>query len=99
MKTQTPIFDQTICGIKLDAFAKKPTPEEIGMLVAHWASDEQAAFFLHLGEKLHDCCNFRDEIQCSAIGRDIDALETELFDGSASRIIRMLADGLIKQEA
>jgi hypothetical protein len=99
MQTQTPIFDQTICGIKIDAFAQKPTPEEIGMLVAHWNSEDQASFFLHLGEKLHDCCNFRDEIQCSQIGRDIGVLETMLLDGSASRVIRMIADSLVAEDA
>lgn len=85
----------TVCGIDLSAFAQQPTPEELGQIVALWANDDQAKFFMWMGSKLKDSCGLlRDEIQCAAIGEAIEKMEMELYDGSASRLIRMLARGI-----
>ena len=78
---------QTICGIDLDKLAKKPTPEELGAIVAHWNSEDQAMFFVSLGEALRNCCGGSHFMQWQAISDSIKEVEARLCDGSASQLI------------
>lgn len=77
----------TICGIEASAFSKQPTPSELGAIVARWNSDQQAEFFLLLGEELRNCCGGSHFIQWQAISDSIKELEENLCDGSASQLI------------
>jgi hypothetical protein len=33
------LTEQTVCGVRLEAFAKQPTPEELGAIVAAWTAN------------------------------------------------------------
>lgn len=76
-----------ICGIDLQVFTKRPTPEELGAIVADMPSDEQAEFFMAFGEQLRNMCGGREALQWQAISDSIAKLEHELCDGSASQVI------------
>jgi hypothetical protein len=78
---------QTICGIDVQKLAKAPTPDELGVLVAHMNSDDQAKFFLVLGEEIRNSCGGREMFQWQYISDSIAALEEKLCDGSASQLI------------
>jgi hypothetical protein len=78
---------RTICGIDVTKLAKAPTADELGLLVAHMNSDEQAKFFVVLGEELRNCCGGREMFQWQYISDSIASLEEKLCDGSASQLI------------
>lgn len=93
---------QTICGIKVELFTKQPTPEEMGNILANMNSEQQALFFLSLGEELRNCCagsHFMQwqAIQWQAIADSIKLLEEKLCDGSASQLIDELQQRLVKE--
>jgi hypothetical protein len=78
---------QTLCGIDVKYLAQRPTPEELGEIVAHWNSDDQAMFFISLGEALRNCCGGSHFMQWQAISDSIKEIEERLCDGSASQLI------------
>lgn len=78
---------QTICGIDVKFLSRRPTPQELGAIVAHWGSDEQARFFASLGEELRNSCGGIHFMQWQAISDSIKELEEEFCDGSASQLI------------
>jgi hypothetical protein len=80
-----------ICGIEVDAFTLKPTPEELGTIVAHWNDADQAEFFISLANRLRDCCGFKDESQICWIARTIVERETEILNGLGSEFIEKLS--------
>ena len=86
----------TICGIEMKMFSKGPTPKELGTIVAHMPSDEQAEFFAALGEGLRNCCGGREFMQWQAIANSIRDLERNLLDGSASRLIDEINQRLVQ---
>lgn len=47
---------KTICGIELNKFSQKPTLEELASIVANLGSEEQAHFFIFLGQKMNEVC-------------------------------------------
>lgn len=81
------MLTQTVCGIDVRAFANSPTPAELGAVVAHWNSEQQAEFFLQFGEQLRNCCGNRAAMQWQHIADSIKELECELCDGSGSQLI------------
>ncbi len=78
---------QTICGIDVKYLTRKPTPEELAAVIAHWNSEEQAMFFISLGEELRNCCGGREFMQWQHIADSIKEVEERLCDGSGSRLI------------
>lgn len=78
----------TICGIELEKFTKRPTPQELAVIVAHWHDQQQADFFIALGESLRNCCRGKPFMQWQAIANAIVKTEQELCDGSASQFFR-----------
>lgn len=86
---------QTICGIDTKSFAKQPTPEELGAIVAHWNSKDQAMFFVCMGEALRNCCGGSHFMQWQAISDSVAKLELELCDGSASELINEIQCRLV----
>jgi hypothetical protein len=88
---QTPHDDDTISGIPIRALSAKPSPSELGKIVAHWPSEKQAAFFIELGQALDNCCGqFRAQLQISAIAREIQSEEERLCDGHGSYVVKTL---------
>ncbi len=90
---------QTICGIDLRFLANKPTPEELGAVVAHMHSDDQALFLISLGEELRNCCGGHHFMQWQAISDSIKQIEEKLCDGSASQLIDELQQRLVMEAA
>lgn len=88
-----------ICGIDLAAFTNKPTPQELGEIVAGWFDNDQAEFFLALGEQLRNKCGLNVGMQWEYIACAIKKLETELCDGSASELIDELQQRLAPEQA
>lgn len=80
-----------VCGIALDNFKHKPTPEELGAIVAGWNSEEQAMFFICMGEGLRNRCGGRHFMQWQHIADDLKATEERLCDGSGSQLIEEIA--------
>lgn len=78
---------QTICGTDVKYLSKKPSPEELGQVIAHWNSEDQAKFFSALGEELRNCSGNRVAMQWQYIADSIQQLEEKLCDGSASQLI------------
>ena len=78
---------QTICGIDITKLVQTPTPEELGSIIARWNSEDQAMFFISLGEELRNCCGGKHFMQWQAISDSIAKVEQELCDGSASELI------------
>lgn len=89
---------QTICGIDISKLAKKPSPDELGAVVARLNSDDQAKFFLVLGEEIRNTCGGREPMQWQYIADSIKDLEEKLCDGSASQLLDELNQRL-KQPA
>ena len=80
-----------ICGIEVGAFTLKPTPDELGAIVAHWDDCDQAEFFMCFAQTLRNCCGFKDESQIDWIARVIVKKEIEACDGKGSQLIKSLA--------
>jgi hypothetical protein len=80
-----------VCGIDLKNFKHQPTPEELGAIVASWASTEQAMFFICMGEGLRNRCGGREAMQWEYIAKDLRETEERLCDGSGSQLIEELA--------
>ncbi len=82
----------TICGVLVRAFAKPPTPEELGAIVAHMNSKDQALFFSCLAQSRNDCCGaVHIHTQIAYIASDLASYEEEVLDGKASEMLRALA--------
>jgi uncharacterized Zn finger protein len=78
---------QTICGIDITKLAKVPSPDELAAIVARMNSEDQAKFFVVLGEEIRNCCGGRHFMQWQYISDSIQQLEEKLCDGSASQLI------------
>ena len=78
---------QTLCGIDVKYLARRPTPEELGAIVAHWNSEDQAMFFICMGEGLRNNCGGKHFMQWQYIADSIKTIEARLCDGSASQLI------------
>ena len=78
---------QTICGIDITKFAKSPSPDELGAIVARMNSEDQAKFFCVMGEELRNSCGGNHFMQWQHIADSIRQLEETLCDGSASQLI------------
>lgn len=76
---------QTICGIDIGKLAKAPSPDELGAIVARMNSDDQAKFFISMGEELRNSCGGKHFMQWQHIADSISQLEERLCDGSASQ--------------
>jgi len=81
----------TIGKIPIDCFASEPSPEELGALIAHWNSEDQASFFMCFAEHLQNCCGGRMPTQLSWIALSLRELETLLCDGKGSALVVALA--------
>jgi hypothetical protein len=79
---------QTVCGIDISKLAKAPSPDELGAIVARMNSEDQAKFFVVMGEELRNSCGGREFMQWQYIANSIKELEEQLCDGSASQLIR-----------
>jgi hypothetical protein len=80
-----------VCGISLDNFKHQPTPEELGAIVAKWNSDDQAMFFICMGEGLRNNCGGKHFMQWQYIADSIKSVEDRLCDGSGSQLIEEIA--------
>jgi len=78
---------QTICGIDITKLAKAPSPDELGAIVAHMNSEDQAKFFVVMGEEIRNGAGGRAAMQWQYIADSIKKLEEKLCDGSASQLI------------
>lgn len=78
---------ETICGIPTKAFKDGPTPEELAAVIAAWNSDDQAMFFIALGEQLRNRCGGNHFMQWQYIADSIKQVEERLCDGSGSQLI------------
>lgn len=82
------LTEQTICGVRLDAFAKQPTPEELGAIVAHMDSEDQAMFLIVLGEQLTCICSHeRYVIQLAYVRQALEAIEERSCTGYGSKFV------------
>ncbi len=80
---------QTICGIEIGNFAKAPTPEELGAIVARMDSEDQAAFLIALGEQIHfTCAHAVKGVQYAYIRQALAAQEEHLCTGYGSEFVR-----------
>lgn len=85
------LTEQTICGVRLDAFAKQPSPEELGAIVARWDSEDQAMFLIALGEQLKFTCSHEKYgIQLAYVRQALAAIEERLCTGYGSDLVRDL---------
>jgi hypothetical protein len=78
---------QTICGIDIKKLAKAPSPDELGLIVARMNSEDQAMFFIAMGEELRNSCGGKHFMQWQYIADSIQQLEEKLCNGSASQLI------------
>lgn len=85
---------QTICGIDISKLAKAPSPDELGAIVARMNSDDQAKFFVAMGEHIRNCCGLRAPMQWQYIADSIEQIEEKLCDGSASQLFREIQSRL-----
>jgi hypothetical protein len=84
----------TICGIDERLFKQKPTPAELGDIIAHWTDKQQAEFFGCLGESLRNCCG-SVFVQWQAIADALRTREEELLDESGSDFLKEIVHRLI----
>jgi hypothetical protein len=84
-------MNQTICGVELAAFKTKPTPSEVGDIVARWDDADQAEFFMCFADTLRNCCGWKDDAQIDWIARSLVKKEIEACDGKGSQLIKSLA--------
>lgn len=77
-----------VCGISLDNFKHQPTPEELGAIVAGWNSEDQAMFFICMGEGLRNSCGGKHFMQWQYIADSLMETESRLLDGSGSELIK-----------
>lgn len=88
----------TICNIDVELFARRPSPQELAVVVAEWHDQQQADFFIALGEELRNRCNGKPFMQWQAIATAIVKTEEELCDGSASQFFREIQSRLEKED-
>lgn len=81
-----------ICGVPVSAFAERPLPEELARIVAGQDSDDQARFFMALGEDMKHMCGHRVVFQWQYIADSLAKMEAEYVDGSGSELLTELAD-------
>lgn len=89
---------RTICGIDITKLAKPPTPNELGMILAHMNSHEQAEFFMVMGEELRNCCGGREFMQWQYIADAIKELEERVLDSSGSQLILEISGRLYPED-
>lgn len=89
---------KTICGIEIERLIKKPTPQELGAIVAEWNDQKQVDFFLALDKSLRNCCAGKPFLQWQAIANTIIKTEEELCDGSASQFFKEIQSRLEPQQ-
>ena len=85
---------KTICGVDISLFCKQPKPQEVAAIVAEWNDQQQADFFIALGEALRNCCGGKEFMQWEAIANKIKTTENEICDGSASQFFREIQSRL-----
>jgi hypothetical protein len=90
---------QTLCGIDARKFADKPTPEELGAIVARMNSKDQALFLMSFGEQLRFTSGGRVAMHWQYIADDVKELEEALLDGSASQLITEISQRLVLEAA
>lgn len=84
-------YELTVCGVKLDAFASKPDPEELAYVVAYMDARQQAQFIMSVGEALHFTKNPVDyQRQLYAIREAITEDEADNVHSFSSDLIRDL---------
>lgn len=80
----------TLCGIKAELFAKKPSPEELAAVLASMDSNEQAEFFGQLAHHLWLACGMdhaKAQKQLAFIADDILAQERADANSDARELV------------
>lgn len=76
------------CGCPVEAFATRPEPEDLAGIVSQMDSEEQAQFFITLGEQLKRRCSYEEYgVQMAYIRDAIAAMEVRDCHGYGSQLI------------
>ena len=82
----------TFCGVFVNAFAKAPTPRELGRIVAHMSVEAQADFWSEYVEAGNDSTALKDRVfHTRAIAFELVKLENLVNSGAASNFIGAMA--------
>ena len=83
---------QTVCGIPVSAFAKEPTPAELGGIVARMTAHEQAEFLSFFENGIRDSTSHdRLEKRYEAIAWELVCDEKQNCGGYGITLIEKLA--------